>query len=74
MIFLKCSAWYNRTSCSNITIAFRVDFGSEKKKEEIDERILEHLGRLISIQPSFGKHGKIDHPSVTLAVHFLSRL
>lgn len=39
----------------------------KEKEEEVDEKILEHLGRLISIQPSFGKHGKIDHPSVTLA-------
>lgn len=31
MMFLKCFA----SSCSNITIAFQVDFGSERKKEGV---------------------------------------
>lgn len=38
--------------------------------QKIGERILKHLGSLISIRPSFGKHGKIDHLSVSPKEHF----
>lgn len=68
MMFLKCFAWYNEHRIQISRLLFKwISIVKEKEEEEIDERIFEHLGRLISIQPSFGKHGKIDHPSVTLA-------
>lgn len=50
---------------------FSSGFRQQKREKEVGEGILKHLDRLISIQPSFGKHDKIDHLSVSLAVHFL---
>lgn len=51
---------------------FEENFDNKKKKEkkkEMDERILKHLDKLISIQPSFGKR-KIDHLCISSVCTF----
>lgn len=44
-----------------------------KKRKKMDERILKHLNKLISIQPSFSKR-KIDHVCISsVCTFFLDR-